>query len=458
MVLLNVVIPPGMKPGQEIQATSPDGVIVKATIPSGLKPGQTFSVQYTAPAGATAGAASTSTPSGSSCIRLMRMYSGGDLIVLCGLVVIGFSLPMFIKHAGSILNILATYVLPVIVAGLAVAYDWSLKGPTVALKNTLAAAVVAWILVVPLGVVTHSLLNYFTSLIIVAAASLLILSVFLQFGLCGGWLFALLILSVFIVFGGSMVWLISGPLGGAVIFLVAFFCTRVIFGVIFLRDLDPSAWPHVKEVEKNSDEFRSQKEYFMTNCQPWAHKYDFNLSVSKIYRIDKPDPWTASSADSSRALFHGTSWEAAMGIVCDGFRLPSHPGMFGKGIYFADCPLKSWRYCFPSQEMANTLPRITGKGGYILMCWVDLGTTRQEKVAKPDLKGYNRKSWWNWITRQRGAYDSVTGLTEEEGGALRVPEYIVYDPKQVRLAYLFEVFKEARSAASASNNTASNTT
>ena len=23
-------------------------------------------------------------------------------------------------------------------------------------------------------------------------------------------------------------------------------------------------------------------------------------------------------------------------------------GMFGKGIYFADCPLKSWRYCFPS--------------------------------------------------------------------------------------------------------------
>eukprot|EP00913_Durusdinium_trenchii_P031010 g29043.t1 len=138
--------------------------------------------------------------------------------------------------------------------------DWSLKGPTVALKNTLAAAVVAWILVVPLGVVTHSLLNYFTSLIIVAAASLLILSVFLQFGLCGGWLFALLILSVFIVFGGSMVWLISGPLGGAVIFLVAFFCTRVIFGVIFLRDLDPSAWPHVKEVEKNSDEFRSQKD------------------------------------------------------------------------------------------------------------------------------------------------------------------------------------------------------
>ena len=29
-----------------------------------------------------------------------------------------------------------------------------------------------------------------------------------------------------------MVWLISGPLGGAVIFLVAFFCTRVRLGLV----------------------------------------------------------------------------------------------------------------------------------------------------------------------------------------------------------------------------------
>lgn len=30
--------------------------------------------------------------------------------------------------------------------------------------------------------------------------------------------------------------------------------------MIFLRDLDPSAWPHVKEVEKNSDELPGRSE------------------------------------------------------------------------------------------------------------------------------------------------------------------------------------------------------
>ena len=47
--------------------------------------------------------------------------------------------------------------------------------------------------------------------------------------------------------------------------------------------------------------------------------------------------------------------------------------------------------------------RLTGKGGYILMCWVDLGKSRQEKEAKPELKGYNRKSWFNWLTGSSAA-------------------------------------------------------
>ena len=82
-------------------------------------------------------------------------YSGGDVIVLCGLVAIGFSLPLFLKNAGGILHVVSTYIIPVAVAGLAVAYeprrgdakypetvavsgfkDWNLKGPTVAIKNT----------------------------------------------------------------------------------------------------------------------------------------------------------------------------------------------------------------------------------------------------------------------------------------------------------------------------------
>ena len=53
-------------------------------------------------------------------------YSGGDVIVLCGLAAIGFSLPWFLKDAGGILHVVSTYIIPVAVAGFAVAYDpWS---------------------------------------------------------------------------------------------------------------------------------------------------------------------------------------------------------------------------------------------------------------------------------------------------------------------------------------------
>ena len=33
-----------------------------------------------------------------------------------------------------------------------------------------------------------------------------------------------------------------------------------VLGVVFLRDLDPNTWPGVREVSKDSDEFRSQKD------------------------------------------------------------------------------------------------------------------------------------------------------------------------------------------------------
>ena len=45
------------------------------------------------------------------------------MIVLCGLAAIGFSLPLFLKDAGGILHVICTYVIPVVVAGLAVAYE-----------------------------------------------------------------------------------------------------------------------------------------------------------------------------------------------------------------------------------------------------------------------------------------------------------------------------------------------
>lgn len=50
-------------------------------------------------------------------------YSGGDVLVLLGLAAIGFSLPLFLKAPGGFVHVISTYILPVVVASLAVAYE-----------------------------------------------------------------------------------------------------------------------------------------------------------------------------------------------------------------------------------------------------------------------------------------------------------------------------------------------
>ena len=63
--------------------------------------------------------------------------------------------------------------------------------------------------------------------------------------------------------------------------------------------------------------------------------------------------------------------EGVEGIPKTGFRLPAWHGMFGRGVYFADCPLKSLRY--------------TGWGvgrKYMLVCDVEMG---RSEVVDNDL-------------------------------------------------------------------------
>jgi hypothetical protein len=239
---------------------------------------------------------------------------------------------------------------------------------------------------------------------------------------------------------GFFAGLLHGPLGEILIFGVTFFAMRTFKGLAtgFQK---VSEWPYLTEIDLASPEYQMQQDYFLASCVPWEQKFPFALEVKRIYRVDRPGgpPTKASCGEGVRQLFHGTGWESAKAICCDGFRIPSHAGMFGRGLYFADCPTKCWRYCFPSKQVAQLIPKATGRGGLIFACWVDLGQMREEKEAAKHLDGYDRNSWKAWLTRGRGAYDSVKGVEEEEGGALRVPEYVVYRTDQVHLAYLFEV-------------------
>lgn len=160
-------------------------------------------------------------------------------------------------------------------------------------------------------------------------------------------------------------------------------------------------------------------------CKPVHGKM---LRVTGIERVDNPvleflfcrrrvelhDPGAPTTE-----LFHGTSAEAIMSIVRDGFRLPEqskHGAMFGRGIYFATDSSKSERYCHGHNQL--------------LLCevamgkqWKLLGSSR----AASQLSGGN-------VLRE---YDSVHAPrdTKESKGVLH-DEFIIYHPFQAIVRYI----------------------
>merc|ERR1712113_678199 len=105
-------------------------------------------------------------------------------------------------------------------------------------------------------------------------------------------------------------------------------------------------------------------------------------------------------------------------IVTDGFRLPSRAGMFGKGIYFADTPLKSWQYS------------VNKKSRYLLIAEVALGRPMKQSTARNiNPQTDFRPRAFAWLFGARRSH-SVVALTHEQGGSVRVPEFVVYNPDQ----------------------------
>merc|ERR1712137_378877 len=100
--------------------------------------------------------------------------------------------------------------------------------------------------------------------------------------------------------------------------------------------------------------------------------------------------------------------------------------MFGKGIYFADCPQKSCKY-------AN---HIVGRGKLLLLNRVEMGQPKFMKRANNREVGYRSASGPRLLTedglcsRPSDAYDSVVAVTTDKGGVVRVPEYVIYNPRQ----------------------------
>ena len=169
-----------------------------------------------------------------------------------------------------------------------------------------------------------------------------------------------------------------------------------------------------------------------------AHMYDFSMALHAAWELDCGEQraafdalraeWAAQTPpreSNVRQLFHGTRMENAHGIVTGGFRLPRHSGMFGKGLYFADTPLKSLQYT-----------GISWGWRYMLVCEVELGNSKTQRGAKDDKKEDLERGWLPTVMGQR-SFQSVTAATGL--GGVRVPEYVVYDASQAVPKYLLAV-------------------
>jgi len=340
------------------------------------------------------------------------------------------------------------YALLLLAAAGGFAYDWQEMGPTLALKRSLVTTLVAWLLIVPMGVVSELFLSsvWFVGILSMGcfAASMAhsgITSCFQRSSLASSVLTivtasSILIASWFVATHQSQFKELEHVIGIVMIFVLTNIAVRFATRVA-MEKLEPVAtWPGVTQVDKDSSEFQEKLEFFEAAAAAYAQKYSFWLHLEELYKVAPAGKPSGQSplkrTTEGQLLFHGTRREAAHGIIQDGFRLPEHHGMFGKGIYFADCPLKSWQY---TGMMSGMLQLQTG---IILLCWVELGRRSHQKAARSSFTRPPRRSFLEWI-RQEERYTSVVGDDKDAGGALRVPEYVVYDIAKVQVDYICEV-------------------
>jgi hypothetical protein len=129
-------------------------------------------------------------------------------------------------------------------------------------------------------------------------------------------------------------------------------------------------------------------------------------------------------------------------------RYSSTDGMFGAGLYFADCSSKANQYVHSgSCQLTGAMPRDASKRmkwnkdckckqsdhACALLCRCTLGDCLNEK----SFRGNGPGQYWHQRRREPekpsgGIYNSVVGEGRSNGGtSLEFREYIIYESKQV---------------------------
>jgi len=201
--------------------------------------------------------------------------------------------------------------------------------------------------------------------------------------------------------------------------------------------LTPGTWTGVDPEPISGAELEALRAEVRAASLRQKQKYNFGVEVRAAFRVARGGAAEArfktkratlrqrGKPDDDCRLYHGTSARSARAIITGGFRLPTHKGMFGAGVYFSDCPLKSLQY--------------VRLGGVMLACDVVLGYSKRMKLAHHELSP-SKDLKRGLVPRLFGArsFDSVTAESGN-AGCVRVPEMVVYDPAQAVPRYVMLV-------------------
>eukprot|EP00933_Yihiella_yeosuensis_P084684 TRINITY_DN99299_c0_g1_i1.p1 TRINITY_DN99299_c0_g1~~TRINITY_DN99299_c0_g1_i1.p1 ORF type:complete len:384 (-),score=53.53 TRINITY_DN99299_c0_g1_i1:47-1198(-) len=203
--------------------------------------------------------------------------------------------------------------------------------------------------------------------------------------------------------------------------------------------------PGLEELTKDDPAWSSMVDLLQKASMENITYYRYTLRLKRLWRIrpsrilQQYESEVAATLGKPTQLFYGTSFPEAEKIAQDGFVLPETAGTFGRGVYFASCPLKSassapedsW---LPLAKRIVTRPwaALNKENGHILLCDVYLGKYMTVRSKQHDLNPESDlRGGWFRDNLGLGDYDSVYA----PGGtwllnAVSVSEYVIYKVKQ----------------------------
>jgi poly [ADP-ribose] polymerase len=201
-------------------------------------------------------------------------------------------------------------------------------------------------------------------------------------------------------------------------------------------------------IVKDPDVIRKLKSYYYTNQR---HSFAAKYEIINIYQVEKNSPTSSEkweTISNKQMLWHGTKTQNVASILKSGFLInpigiPINGKMFGNGIYFANVTSKSMQYIVPDER--NT--------GYLFLCEVALGnsltlvnatniTTLDPQYQSVHGIGSYTPDKDQHILDSNGTIYPVGDLVKKRDAYLYYDEYIIYDPRQIKIRYIVEIHCE----------------